>query len=463
MILVVAGVEFRYDSRPVLRGVRFALEAGELLAILGPNGVGKTTLLKCINANLRPAGGSVLVDGRDVLRMGAAEIARRVGYVAQRTEAARLTVFDAVLLGRRPHLGWRLSADDLRLAASALERLGLAPLAMRFIDRLSGGELQKVAIARALVQHPRLLLLDEPTSSLDLRNQIDTLRLIRQAVAEHGIAAVMTMHDLNRALGWADKFLFLKDGAVFAAGRSTEVTAEMVAAVYGVPVEIHRHRGRPWIIPLDPSEDERRQPMPSGFPPETIDAVIRFHGHMCPGLAIGIRAAEIALEAVGRDGDEEIVAVVETDMCGVDAIQFLTGCTFGKGNLIHRDYGKNAFSFFRRADGKSLRIVAAPAVFGEAAEELAALHRRMVRGGLSAADKARWQALREGMTARVMESPREALFEIKPVQGPAPQPARILASRLCDACGEPVMETRLREHGGRRLCAPCFETDAAPA
>jgi iron complex transport system ATP-binding protein len=251
VILDVIGVEFRYDSRRVLRDVRFALQAGELLAILGPNGVGKTTLLKCINANLRPSAGSVLVDGRDVLRMDAMDIARRVGYVSQRTEAARLTVFDAVLLGRRPHLGWRVSEQDLRLTAAAIERLTLTALTMRTIDRLSGGELQKVAIARAIVQEPRLLLLDEPTSSLDLRNQIDILKIIRQVTDQHEVAAAMTMHDLNKALRWADKFIFLKDGAVFAAGPSNEVTAEMVAAVYGVPVEIHLHRGCPWIIPLE--------------------------------------------------------------------------------------------------------------------------------------------------------------------------------------------------------------------
>ncbi len=251
MILDVIGIEFRYDSRRVLQGIRFALKAGELLAILGPNGVGKTTLLKCINANLRPAAGSVLVDGLDVLRMDSMDIARRVGYVAQRTDAARLTVFDAVLLGRKPHLHWRISENDLRLAGAAIERLGLGPLTMRYIDHLSGGELQKVAIARALVQEPRLLLLDEPTSSLDLRNQIDILKIIRQVVDQHEVAAAMTMHDLNKALRWADKFIFLKDGAVFAAGRSKEVTAEMVEAVYGVPVEIHLYRGCPWIIPFD--------------------------------------------------------------------------------------------------------------------------------------------------------------------------------------------------------------------
>jgi iron complex transport system ATP-binding protein len=257
MILEVIGVEFWYESRRALRDIRLSLEAGELLAILGPNGAGKSTLLKCINANLRPKTGSVLVDGLDILRMGSMEVARRIGYVAQRADTARMTVFDAVLLGRRPHLRWRTSERDLQLAGAAIERLNLGELSLRYIDELSGGELQKVAIARALVQEPRLLLLDEPTSSLDLRNQIDILKVIRQVTDEHDVAAAMTMHDLNKALRWADDFIFLKDGVVFAAGRSNEVTPEMVEAVYGVPVEIHLHRGCPWIIPLEHNKKGR--------------------------------------------------------------------------------------------------------------------------------------------------------------------------------------------------------------
>lgn len=191
------------------------------------------------------------------------------------------------------------------------------------------------------------------------------------------------------------------------------------------------------------------------LPEEAVAATIRFHGHMCPGLAIGIRVSEIALEEVGRDGDEEIVAVVETDMCGVDAVQFLTGCTFGKGNLVHRDYGKNAFSFFRRADGKALRIVARADLFGAAGETLAALHRKMRREGLDAEEELSWRAIREAITAKVMTAPLAELFEIKPAAEPPPEKARLQTSRPCDGCGEAVMESRLRAAGGRRLCAAC--------
>ncbi len=194
---------------------------------------------------------------------------------------------------------------------------------------------------------------------------------------------------------------------------------------------------------------------------DLIDATIRFHGHMCPGLAIGIRAAEIGLREVGRDGDEEILAVVETDMCGVDAVQYLTGCTFGKGNLIHLDYGKNAFSFYRRADGKSLRVVAKPSILGNEVETLAGLHRKMNSEGLTQEEQKRWQAIRTKITANVMQARLEDLFDLKPVQADPPAKARILSSLICDCCGEAVMESRLREDRSRRLCFACFSAQHA--
>ncbi|THB67572.1 MAG: ABC transporter ATP-binding protein [Desulfovibrio sp.] len=250
MILDVQGLGFSYNSHPVLDGVTFQVKPGELTAILGPNGVGKTTLLKCINAIHSPSGGAVLVEGRNVLRMRPKDIALNIGYVAQRSETARFTVFDAVLMGRKPRITWRVSNEDLKITESALRRLGLDKLALRFIDQLSGGELQKVAVARALVQEPRLLLLDEPTSSLDLKNQMDILRMIRRVVDEHRIGAVMTMHDLNTALRFAHRFLFLRQGKIHAAGRVSSVTPDMVHEVYGLPVEVCTVQGHPVVVPL---------------------------------------------------------------------------------------------------------------------------------------------------------------------------------------------------------------------
>jgi iron complex transport system ATP-binding protein len=234
----------------VLKDLNFVLAAGEILTILGPNGSGKTTLLRCLNAILRPVCGRVVVEGADVFRMNTREIARRIGYVPQRNDAGHITVFDAVLLGRVSHMGWQAGRDDLGRVDGVLCQLGLESLALRTIDELSGGELQKVCIGRALVQDPKVLLLDEPTSSLDLKNQINILDLIRRVAAEHRMIVVAAMHDLNLALRLMDRFIFIKEGRIVAAGGAGQMDAAMVNEVYGVPVEILRHRGTPTVVPL---------------------------------------------------------------------------------------------------------------------------------------------------------------------------------------------------------------------
>lgn len=194
---------------------------------------------------------------------------------------------------------------------------------------------------------------------------------------------------------------------------------------------------------------------------KTKEEVVRFHGHWCPGLALGIRAAEIALREVGHSSDEEIVAVVETDMCGVDAIQFLTGCTFGKGNLLHRDYGKNAFTFFRRSDGKAVRIATRPGVMGRQGDEIVHLREKMLAGeSLTPEEEARMGVLMNVRSKDILDMPEEALFRVQHVPRPAPRKARIMKSILCETCGEPTMETRTRRFLGQILCIPCFEEKA---
>ena len=250
MMLSVNNVSFQYKSVPVLEAVNFKVACHEVVSILGPNGVGKTTLLKCMNAILKARSGAIFIDGENVLDLPSMEIARRLGYVAQKSEASRTTAFDAILLGRRPHIVWKVTEHDLKLTNAAIMRLNLQKLSLRYINELSGGELQKVSIARALVQEPRVLLLDEPTSSLDLKNQIEILQTIREVIATHEVSAVMTMHNLNMALRYSDKFIFLKDGSVFAAGGQDMITPDIIEAVYGVPVEIETHRGAPVVIPM---------------------------------------------------------------------------------------------------------------------------------------------------------------------------------------------------------------------
>jgi formylmethanofuran dehydrogenase subunit E len=189
-----------------------------------------------------------------------------------------------------------------------------------------------------------------------------------------------------------------------------------------------------------------------------VEGARRFHGHSCPGLAIGIRAAEVALWEIGpHSEDEEIVAVVETDMCAVDAIQYLTGCTFGKGNLIHLDYGKSVFTFIRRSDGKAIRIALRPEPWGPPDAEHEMLHERVHRGQASEEGLRRVQELRERQIRDILERPLADLFEIQQVEAVVPARARIHDSVRCAGCGEQVMETRARLFRGELYCIPCFE------
>ena len=191
---------------------------------------------------------------------------------------------------------------------------------------------------------------------------------------------------------------------------------------------------------------------------EMIQLTRAFHGHMCPGLAIGIRAAEVALRDIGPHAeDEEVVAVVETDMCGVDAIQYLTGCTFGKGNLIHLDYGKNAFTFYRRSDEKGVRIVTRPEAMSPPDPEWEALRSRLGDENLSPELQQRFWELHAARSQQILDSPLDKLFQFKEPQKNIPSHARIMDSLTCESCGEWVMETRTRRLAGKTLCIPCFE------
>jgi iron complex transport system ATP-binding protein len=249
MKLCVDGVAFAYNSHPVLADVSFSLGEGEILGILGINGAGKSTLLQCLNRLLLPRHGRVLVDGQDLAELSRRAVARRMGYVPQRHPQSNLTVFEVVLLGRRPHLGWRSKAGDYDRVEALLTRLGLTHLAMRPVRHLSGGELQKVVIARALAQSPAVLLMDEPTSNLDLKNQLEVMELVAEVVSAQKLAAVVAIHDLNLALRFAHHLLFLKAGRVHAVTNRVELSTETIEAVYGVPVTLTQVGGHTVVVP----------------------------------------------------------------------------------------------------------------------------------------------------------------------------------------------------------------------
>lgn len=250
MILSVEGLEFSYPSHKVLKDVTFSLEKGECLAILGTNGTGKSTLLKSINRILKPEKGTVTIDGDVVQTMKRTKLAQKIGYVSQSNQSFRTTVFDTVLIGRKPYIKLDVTKKDLDIVNKAIEIMELEEYSLRYIDELSGGEFQKVIIARALAQEPDILMFDEPTSSLDLKNQLEVINIIKKVVEEKGISAIVTIHDLNLALRFADKFILLKDGKIYAAGGMEIITPKNIEKVYSVPVTITKVENKSVIVPL---------------------------------------------------------------------------------------------------------------------------------------------------------------------------------------------------------------------
>jgi iron complex transport system ATP-binding protein len=249
--ITIKGLTFSYGSSKILDDLNIEVEDSEILSLVGPNGSGKTTLIKCIDRILKPKG-SILLDGKDIERMSQQEIARCIGYVPQSSSTPlATTVFDTVLMGRRPHISWRVSDFDLDKVAEVLELLHLDDLAMREFAQLSGGQKQKVLIARALAQEPAILLLDEPTSNLDMKHQLEVMEIISDLVREKKISAVMAIHDLNLAARFTDRLVMLKSGQVYATGEPNALLSEAnICKVYGIEAVVMNALGRPYIVPL---------------------------------------------------------------------------------------------------------------------------------------------------------------------------------------------------------------------
>ena len=248
MILSVDGVEFSYKSKRVLKNVKFKVRKGDVVSILGVNGAGKSTLLKCINRLLEPKKGAILIDDFNLDTLNSLEIAKKMAYVSQNINGNYISVFDAVLLGRKPHIKWEVSKKDLEITSHVLKLLNLEDYALRYTKELSGGELQKVAIARALVQEPQILLLDEPTKNLDLKNQMAVMKIIKDISKSQNISSIVVMHDLNLTLRFSDKFIMLKDGMIFSEGDNKVINPENIREVYGVKVYVDNYNGIPIVV-----------------------------------------------------------------------------------------------------------------------------------------------------------------------------------------------------------------------
>ena len=256
-MISVENLSFAYGSRDTLQKISFRLQKGELVSVLGMNGSGKSTLLKNINRLLEPQQGSVSIGGQNIALMPRQQLARTIGYLPQNITAVDCSVFEAVLIGRKPVLGWQVTEEDLAETVRMLELTGLTPYADRCTTRLSGGELQRVSIARTLAQKPSVLLLDEPVNHLDIRSQIDIMALIRRLTSQLGIVTITVMHDLNTALRFSDRFLLIKEGRLMATGGREVMTAENIEEVYQLQVVLSEVGGIPVVIPCPVQEPSK--------------------------------------------------------------------------------------------------------------------------------------------------------------------------------------------------------------
>lgn len=260
MNITIKDMKFSYGSISVLDDINLKIEGPQFISILGPNGVGKSTLIHCINKILEPTGGCVIVDDKDIENYSLKEMAKKIGYVpCASSDTFPLTVVDAVLLGRHPHTGWKTSDEDLDIVYDTLRKLGIEDLAMRYFNELSAGQHQKVMLARGLVQQPEILLLDEPTSNLDIKHQMSISCLLRKLSHDEGLLVIMICHDLNLAAKYSDSIIMMHEGRIFDVGTPRDViTVDNIKSVYDTDSIVIEDGNSPHVILIDHSLESVR-------------------------------------------------------------------------------------------------------------------------------------------------------------------------------------------------------------
>ncbi len=253
-LLRASNLSFSYADRPILREISLTLNSGEIVSLIGPNGAGKTTLIRAILGHLRTAG-SIEWDGRALSSWSRRELAKRVAYLPQTpTSDEGQTVLDVLRLGRAAY--WTAfgieSSHDIQIVDQIATTLDLRDLLYRRMDELSGGQRQRIFLGRCLAQEPAAMLLDEPSTFLDLRHQVELCELLRKLSRERQIAVLMASHDLNLAAGFSDRLILLHDGSIVASGGASDVlNPELLARVYGVPIDrVDREGKTPVVFPL---------------------------------------------------------------------------------------------------------------------------------------------------------------------------------------------------------------------
>lgn len=249
-MLQVDKIRFRYGtfSKPVLQGASLELQPGQIGVLLGRNGCGKTTLFKTILGILKPQEGKARWAGEDLLKLSRRERARRVAYVPQDIRFGALTVFDSVLLGRISYFGMKATLDDYKATEKILTDMGLQDFANRNVEELSGGERQKIAVARAMAQEPSLMIFDEPTGNLDIANEHLIMEEARRLAQEKNISILCSLHDLNQALQLGDRFFLMKDGVVKYTGGKEIMTEDVILDIFDIRVKILDVEGRKVIL-----------------------------------------------------------------------------------------------------------------------------------------------------------------------------------------------------------------------
>jgi iron complex transport system ATP-binding protein len=241
-LLEVRNLSFSYGENRVLEEIDLSIPGNELVSVLGINGAGKSTLLKCLNRIITPQTAEIKLKSKDVQELDLVEISKLISYVPQSVRSSfSMDVFDVVLLGRRPYINWRIGERDREVVSETLRFLNLEDFAFRKFNKLSGGERQRIIIAKAIAQEPQLFLLDEPTSDLDLKNQIQVMKKLKSLVSdsESSKSALVAIHDINIAARFSDRIILLSDGKIVADGTPLEVlTSENIAKVFGVTSEI---------------------------------------------------------------------------------------------------------------------------------------------------------------------------------------------------------------------------------
>jgi iron complex transport system ATP-binding protein len=449
MKLEVRGAGYRYEPAAAsgFSDINFSVTDGEVMSILGPNGCGKTTLLKCINSLLKIGRGAVMIDDKNLSGLPRAEIARAIGYVPQLHQPAfPFSVLDTVLVGRSPHLGLLESprARDLNIAEQSLETMGIYHLKDKPYTELSGGERQMVIFARVLAQQPSLLLLDEPTSHLDFGNQIRVLRIVGNLAAT-GLPIIMTSHFPDHAFLVSTKVALMKQGGFIDVGTPDGViTDSNLEKVYNIKVKVinvDSGVNRKICVPVEECNPvtESKIIVHTGDSMNDFDMFLKkagdYHGHICMGIALGTRISLAAMKALGLNPGEKhknLIVYTEIDRCMTDAVQVITGCSLGHRSLKHMDYGKFAATFVNTDTGQAVR--------------------GFVREHYGNDDPIEVQLKN---LARVPDSDLVTLQEVTVDIPREDLPGMPTRKAVCAACGETIMDGREVTGDNQTLCRAC--------